>query len=133
MFSSFKFKHRNGHVRCVNDPKADSKWGCTTSTFDGCLAMLITDEDNNVLLPKKRLTQFRDVHNLELYYEIPTFDQHSKSFVISDFTSPLSIEQGKTLRMWYSEDLTENPSSKDNHGTVCFDLYAHLVLHGHQT
>ena len=131
MFASFKFKHRSGHVRCVDEPSANSKWGCTTKTFDGCLAMLITDEENNVLFPKKRLTQFRDVYNLDLYYEIPTFDQNSDVFVLSDFTSPLSVEQGKTLRVWYSEDLTENPSSKDNHGTVCFDLYALVVLPPH--
>lgn len=119
MFVCFKLIHRSGMVRCTNDVSANSKWGCNVSNFECALGIVLSDETNNVIFPKKRLVKFL---NDTLFYENPPFDGQSKAILTCDYTSPVCFLPGQELRLWYAEDL-RNQSEADNSGEVCVDVY----------
>ena len=127
MFPSFKLVHRSGQIRCVNDPAANSKWGCNTTHLECHLGILLTDEINTVLHPKKRLVEYKSG---KYFYEIPPFDGYSKSITFSDYTSPICLITGQELRLWYAEDLADK-SEHDNYGEVCIDVYGYVSFSHH--
>ena len=110
-----KLVHQSGLIRCANNKKHNSYWGCwdnPTVKRDG-LNVVITDERNKIILP----TKFDFPKGK--WYKLPGYNAKSKSLV---FTSNSSLSFGGQLKLWYGEDLVDY-TTRDNHGKVCAEVF----------
>ena len=122
--TGIKLRHRSGKMVCsliLGVVLADGVWGC--SLMDRPLNMLVTDVDNNVLLPEHQSTQY--ANNAGFYYDLPGYNPTSPELTL--LASPnmsLHLQPGNsTLKIWYGEDL-KNKDDGDNDKGICVDVFS---------
>ncbi|XP_048584679.1 uncharacterized protein LOC116618769 isoform X1 [Nematostella vectensis] len=125
LVGAIKLVWKSGHVRCVSNVAHDSRWGCYhySSLMKYPLNVVITDNYKNIIFPK-----YEDIQRKAgLWYSLPMMDdKHSDEIVFTEFAKPLYIQQYKTLKVWYGEDLN-NWAETDNQGRVCVDVYGRFM------
>lgn len=102
--------HVSGDLSCT--PRvAKSRWGCP---FNREVFQTYVTDENNVKL-------FQDPSKIKIIdqfsYEFPGKGLNDDELVLTS-TSPLKVEKGQKLRIWYGEDLLDVWES-DNSGTHC--------------
>ena len=118
---SVKLVHKSGKIRCGTiggrGAPYDSNWGCHNwpGLEDKPLNTIITDVNNNIVLPKKIQ------HLAGLWYKLDGYNSRSPNLVY-ELHSPLHVRPQSSFRIWYGEDL-KNYCEGDNIGRICVDVY----------
>jgi hypothetical protein len=113
-----KLVHTKGYMSNHKGEK-HSYWGITHSPH--LLATVITDAENRIIYPSTRVTQLT-WHGL---YRMPGYNITSPHLVFSDFCAPQYFEEGRKIRIWYSEDLYDF-TDHNNDGTSHMEVYFYL-------
>ena len=119
--TKLKLVYKSGFIRCDNNDKHNSHWGCyghNTLKHDG-LNMVITDSQNSILLPTK--FDYKDGK----WYKMPGYNSRSPNLVLPSDVG-MYICKGCPLKVWYGEDLVDF-TTEDNNGKVCFQVYAFML------
>lgn len=124
LVGAIKLVFVRGSVRCANDPKFSSRWGCYRhpDNFRHPLNVVVTDADNHVIYPAEKY-----IMNTGLWYYLPFTDaKSSNQLVYTDYANPFYLEKYATIKIWYGEDLMKY-DNHDNRGRVCVHVWAHLM------
>ena len=115
--AAMKLVNLHGYVTC-DTQQSDfySYWGCG-SHLNQKVAVVITDDTNQVILPIDALIQIDDLTSI-----IPGYSASTPELVMS-FIEPRSVLSGQELRLWYAEDL-KDLNEEDNGGSATVEVYA---------
>ena len=119
-----KLVYIQGSVRCAQNPKYGSRWGCYhhPDNKKHPLNVVVTDDDDNVVYPPEKY-----VMNTGLWYYLPFTDARSSNqLVFTNYAHPFYLDKYATIKIWYGEDLM-NFRNRDNRGRVCVHVWAHLM------
>ena len=119
--TKIKLVYKSGFIRCENNKKHNSNWGCWDHIIvkrDG-LNMVITDAQDSILLPTKFDFSFGK------WYKIKGVNSKSKELVLNSNVE-IYISKGCPLKVWYGEDLVD-VTAGDNSGKVCFQVYGFML------
>lgn len=124
LVGAMKLVYIHGSVRCAQNPKYNSRWGCYHHPDNKRhpLNVVVTDDDDKVVYPAEKY-----VMNTGLWYYLPFTDaKRSNQLVFTDYAQPFYLDKYSTIRIWYGEDLM-NFANHDNRGRVCVHVWAHLM------
>ena len=121
--AAIKLVHVYGYVTCdVSAANSWSHWGCSKSSKEDEINVVITNSDDDLLLPPSQLMTSSETK----WSKIAGYDGSSEELVLSVFSDPLSVTSGQELRLWYGEAFVDE-STSDNDGEVCCDVYARYL------
>ncbi|XP_031571629.1 uncharacterized protein LOC116305795 [Actinia tenebrosa] len=112
-----KLVHVSGGVSWSHGSNWAGKWGDTL--FNDDLEIHLTDINNTRVAPP---TGYPGLHSSGRYYTIENTTVMSPELIFPTFVSRYTLTEGKTLRIWYGDDLYDYMES-DNYGQTCADLY----------
>ena len=109
-----KMIHQSGFLSCYwrYNPSEKSNFGCIIEGRVNVILIIVTDSQNNILLPKQN------------GYSHDGNISNSKYLIFNDV---IELKPGQQLRFWYKEDLETVSSESDNAGVSKF--YAYAMLH----
>ncbi|KAJ7379796.1 hypothetical protein OS493_012542 [Desmophyllum pertusum] len=122
--TTFKLAYHSGYVSCGPGAQYQSNWGCTWLPTPSNLAVFITDDKKQRILPTDNAL-FLNVDwckENRFYYSVPGFTADSPELRFNNFSSPLAVSKGEEFQIWYTEDLYDC-SEGDNDGQTCADMY----------
>ncbi|XP_031568560.1 uncharacterized protein LOC116303205 [Actinia tenebrosa] len=125
--AAIKLEYVSGMVNCVAAAGGKSHWGCNNDYFKTHpLAVVLTDNRNNMLFPKKEFITYP----YGVWYWLPFVHPLDKELIFTDYATPIYFPLYKEMRIWYGEDLKDawTGAEGDNTGRVCVNVYARFKL-----